>query len=236
MLPLPDGKRGDHGLQLLLELGHGRLRAAPAPSRGASRTPRVPARRRRASAASPSPTGVFTTAMPRFLASRSISSKARSWRLLQLLLEQLLARDELLALEGRRDGRPQLFQQGVHVLAERSALAGREPQGPGPLAVFEVVHVAPVRGRLLGHGALFQELLNQAVLAEARRTEGEQVVALPAHPHAEADGLDRPLLADRAGQLGQLGGGLEGELLRVAAPEQLRNGQGLDHGHSRSLR
>ena len=71
------------------------------------------------------------------------------------------------------------------------------------------------------------------MLADALGPERVDVVARPAHADAEAERLDRPLLSHDLGQILEVVGRLEGELIRRAAPAQRIRGQSFNLTHSR---
>src|SRR4030067_379567 len=60
-------------------------------------------------------------------------------------------------LERRRDGALEVLQHPLHVLAQLDADPGRKPQRARLVRLVEVVDVAPVGGRLLAGGLLFQK-------------------------------------------------------------------------------
>ncbi len=70
-------------------------------------------------------------------------------------------------------------------MAQLRPAARRQAQRQRLLAVLEVVHIAPIIGRRLRLGLLFQHLLHHGVLADAGRTEGVKVVAIPLHANTE---------------------------------------------------
>jgi hypothetical protein len=161
--------------------------------------------------------------------------------LAEFLVDGLAAVLVVLALEGRRDGRPQFVDQPVHGVPEFDGAPGRQADGARPVRGGEVVDVNPVlRGRLLrGAGAQFGE--DGGVLAGARRAEREQVVAGPIDARAERERLERALLADHDGTGLEFPGRLEAEGVRCARAVQLcrrnpsRRAPFLRHGHSPSL-
>jgi hypothetical protein len=85
------------------------------------------------------------------------------------------------------------------------------------------VHVAPVGGHGLAGGLVPEELAEQGLLAYPRRADGEQVVAVAAHPDSEAQGLDGAFLANDALEGRSLGGGGEGDVVEAAGTlEEIR--------------
>src|SRR5690606_37105675 len=131
--------------------------------------------------------------------------------LAQLLFEGLPARAVLVALEHRRDCRAQVVHEALHVVAQTAATARGQPHRVRPVRRLEIVHVDPVRrGRLAWRPAL-EKAPHQRVLAHARRPEGEQIVAVLPDADAEADRLDRPVLADDVPERFEIVGGLERE-------------------------
>jgi hypothetical protein len=81
------------------------------------------------------------------------------------LLQGPAAGAVLLAAKHRGDGRGELVDELVEVLAEGVALAGREAQDARAVPLVEVLDVAPVVGRRLGARAALQGLEDGAVLA-----------------------------------------------------------------------
>ena len=139
---------------------------------------------------------------------------------LELLLDDFAARAIILALEGGGEGHAQLADQPLHREAQRDRAAGRQLDAAGPVRIGEVVDIAPVgrRGLLCCLGG--KHLAHQGVPAGPRRAEGEDVEALVPHGDAEAEGIDRPFLADQPVECGEFVGGGEFQLVRRAAASQ----------------
>ena len=88
----------------------------------------------------------------------------------------------------------------------------RQLQRLGPVGVVEVVDVDPVGGRRRLGGLRPQVRLDGGGLARGRRAQHEDIEVVALDVGAELDGLQRPILADQAGDGMQLVGGLEAEL------------------------
>jgi hypothetical protein len=144
----------------------------------------------------------------------------------ELGLDLLVAVAVLVALERRRDRGAQVFHQARHVGLEGARSPRGQAQRARPVGRFEVVDVAPVRGRGQAGGLRFQPAAHQRVPAEALRAHGEQVVALAPHADAELDCFERAALAECFASRLELGGGGKGQALRVAAPAQALQRQG----------
>lgn len=102
----------------------------------------------------------------------------------------------------------QLLHQLLHVPGKLLSLSGMQPQQPGLV-------------RFLFRGALLEEAPHHGGLPRARLSQGEYVEAVPLDPDAELQGLDRTGLAEGIGEILELFGGFERELLRIAAVVQL---------------
>ncbi len=74
------------------------------------------------------------------------------------------------------------------------------------------------------------------MLAGAGGAGGEQIVAVATDGDAEADGVDRPVLADQLFQQGKLGRGLELELSGITPAKQRLCGQRFTFWHGPSRR
>src|SRR5690606_6336087 len=105
-----------------------------------------------------------------------------------LLLNFLPPLAILLTLERAREGRAQLFEQGLHVLLKLNAHPRRQAQRLRLVRLLEAVHVAPVVGDGPLAGGLAEELVEERALAGARRPHRVDVVALLLHADAEPDG------------------------------------------------
>ena len=92
------------------------------------------------------------------------------------------------------------------------------------VAVVEVVDVDPVgRGGELG-GAAAEELAQDGGFADAVRAGGVEVVAAVCHAEREFDGADGALLAVDGFDRWEVVGGLEGQVVGVAAPDEVADG------------
>ena len=129
--------------------------------------------------------------------------------LLEVVLYLLGAVAVLFALEGRRDGCPQVVDELLHVAVELKPARGRQPQSPRRVSLREIIDVAPVRGCGRRRRGLFEISSDERVFAEARRAQHEQVIPVATHADAEVHGVKRTLLADHLFQLLQLIGCLE---------------------------
>ena len=154
----------------------------------------------------------------------------------ELLLEELLPRPVVVAVEEGGDGGTQLLDEVQQVLAQERGASRRQAQRAGPARVGELVDVSPVGGRLLRGGAPLEERAHEAVLAHARGAEGVEVVAVAADAYREADRLLRALLPDDAGHVGEVGGRAEGEGGGVRPAAEGAGGQGgkISHGRLRT--
>ena len=133
-----------------------------------------------------------------------------------LLLADLLSDDALLllvllAFEGMGDGRLQVLDELLHVLAELLGLACRQVDGVRTVRLSEVVDVHPVVGRGARGGLVGQEVVDGARLAGPRGSRGVDVVAVVVDAHAEGHRRDRSVLTDDLGEVRKLVCGLEGE-------------------------
>ena len=153
--------------------------------------------------------------------------------LLQPLVEGLEPVPVLLALERRRHGRLQFLDERSHVLAKADGGSRRKLEMARPLGLLEVVDVAPVGrdGRPGGLGS--QDLRHQAVLADPRRPERIDVVALRAHRGSEGEGLGCAGLLERAVEGFQFGRRLERKARRKATiPQAIRWERDVRHAAS----
>src|SRR5690606_6254360 len=140
--------------------------------------------------------------------------------ILELLVDLRDTVAVMLALERRGDGLVELLDEPLHVAAQHRRAAGREPQRHRLALVVEIVDVAPVGGlRRLGRAGA-QELLDDRVPVASGRAEHEDVEAVLPDPHAEIEGLDGSVLADREARIVELLGGREAEGGRVAVSVQ----------------
>src|SRR3990172_3479839 len=127
-----------------------------------------------------------------------------------------------LALECHGQDILQVFCKTFHVLAELDPPPGGELQGSGRAWLFKVVYVAPFEGdRPIGRRGL-EGLQDQVTLSDPFRTQRENVVAFLPDPDPELHRLDRSGLPDEIAQMFKLFGGLELELIRIAALAQCR--------------
>jgi hypothetical protein len=148
-----------------------------------------------------------------------------------LLLNGLPAGAVFLTLEHGRDRRTQLLHQALHIVAQYPATTRGQTQRVRAVRRLEVVHVNPVGRRRLVGSPVFEKATHHGVLADARRPEREQVVALLPDADAEADRLDRPVLTDDILERLEIVRGLECELGRIRQTGERFDGQGGQRRH-----
>jgi hypothetical protein len=91
----------------------------------------------------------------------------------EFVLDGVLAGDVVLALEHRRDRRPQVAYQAFHVTAQAHAPARRQAQRARLVRLGEIVDVAPVRRRRLAGRPFLDIAPNQRHLAGSLGPERE---------------------------------------------------------------
>ena len=114
---------------------------------------------------------------------------------LRVRLEGLELIPVVLTLECRRYGESEVFDEPFHVAAKLASLAGRKVQQLWPLAVGEVVHIAPVTRDYAVFRFCARELLGNSVTSGARGAEHEHVVPGLRNPGTETQRILGPLLA-----------------------------------------
>ena len=144
---------------------------------------------------------------------------------LELVLQRLHGVAVLVAVEGRRQRGEQAAHQRAHVGLQAAPGAGGQAQYARLVRGAEVVDVAPVAGARHLTGLLFEQLADDGVLAQPRRAHHVEVVALVTDADAEVQGAQRPLLAEAAGQVGEVGGAVEAQRRDLAGVIELRCGE-----------
>ena len=124
------------------------------------------------------------------------------------------------AVERGFERRTQLADKGLHMRAQRRPAPRRQGEQARLERLVEIVQVAQVGRHRLARRAFAQQAEGGGMLAGAGLAQHEHVVTGVAHRQAEVDRLDRAFLPQVAGVLGEVGGGVEAEAGRVAAPAQ----------------
>ena len=156
--------------------------------------------------------------------------------LFELLVEDLAACSEFVALKGGRQSRAQLLDQVFHCDRQSAASARRQLQAMGSLRVGEVVDVTPIRGRLFSLRLTEQQAFNRAMSTTAAGAERIHIIALAPHAYRELHGLDCSLLTDQPRRLLEFGAHSEWQLGRIAPTVQQRRRKRLANGEGRTGR
>ncbi len=120
------------------------------------------------------------------------------------------------------DGRLQVLNQLLHILAELIGLASGQTNGIRAMGLGEVVDVDPVIRSRAGGGLPGEELVYGGGFSRPGGACSEDVVAVVVDAHAESHGGYSPGLADDLGKVGQFCRGGKSEFRSVAGPVDFR--------------
>jgi len=138
---------------------------------------------------------------------------------MKLVAEPLFPGPVLLAVERGRHGDPELGDRALHVRAQLRRGSRLHAERTRTSGLGEVIDVAPVERSRLVHGLALEQLLYDRLFSDPVRTEREQVVAVVMDADREPCGIDRARLPDDLDRLALVRRRIEGNHLRIAAPE-----------------
>ena len=102
----------------------------------------------------------------------------------------------LFAFKGDRENVLQVLYKLLHITLELNTFPGGQLECPRTVGSLEILQITPVGRQRVAGSCGFECLPNEVTLADAFRSEGENVIALLANPHCKIQGLNSSGLAN----------------------------------------